>query len=137
MQSDFVCAVCDQLEGVHKAIQTSGYVDFATYKKVISKMVMQDIKLADDAMHIQYTGVSNQIILKNIEWLKKSKKDLVFRVPQIPGITDTKENLEKIVQIADGAKTELLPYNSFAGAKYEMLGMEYPLSDKFAGRTIQ
>ena len=38
---------------------------------------MQDIKLVDENEHINYTGVSNKKILKNIEWLKQSGKDNV------------------------------------------------------------
>lgn len=131
-QADFVCAVSDRLSDIHLAIQTSGYADFETYRRVISRMdyVMQDIKLADDNMHIKYTGVSNKKILKNIEWLKKSGKEFVLRVPQIPGITDTEENLKEIKRIAEGVNPELLPYNKLAGAKYEMLGMKYSLSDR-------
>lgn len=132
MQADFVCAVSDLLTDVHRAIQTSGYADSETYRRVISRMdfVMQDIKLADNAEHIKHTGVPNAQILENIEWLKKSGKEFVLRVPQIPKITDTEENLNKIRQIADGSELELLPYNRFAGAKYDMLGMTYPLSER-------
>lgn len=132
MQADFVCSVSDSLSGMHCAIQTSGYAEFETYRKVISRMdyIMQDIKLADNDMHIRYTGVSNEKILKNIDWLKKSGKKFVLRVPQIPGITDTEENLKAIKRIAEGVNLELLPYNKLAGAKYEMLGMKYPLSDR-------
>jgi len=129
MQSDFVCDLADNLSGIHKAIQTSGYADRETYKKVISKFdfVMQDIKLADNEEHIKYTGVSNEKILKNIEWLKNSGKDFVFRVPQIPNITDTKENMKRIFEIAGQHKVELLPYNNLAPVKYEMLGMKFEL----------
>ena len=69
-------------------------------------------------------------MLKNIEWLKSSGKEFVFRIPLIPGITDTKTNLESIAKITEDFPTELLPYNSLAGAKYAMLGMEYPLSSE-------
>lgn len=129
LQADFVCALAEQLGSVHKALQTSGYTDLATYQKVVSHMdyVMQDIKLADRNAHIKYTGVSNEKILRNIEWLKTSGKKFVFRVPLIPGITDTDENLQAIAEIAGDCYTELMPYNEFAGAKYSMVGMEYPL----------
>ena len=131
MQADFVCDLADNLDGIHKAIETSGYADEETYKRVIGKFdfVMQDIKLADNEEHIKYTGVSNEKILKNINWLKNSGKDFVFRVPQIPNITDTKENMERVYEIADGHKVELLPYNSLAPVKYEMLGMKYTLDE--------
>ena len=129
MQAGFVCDLVDNLDGIHTAIQTSGYADSETYKRVISKFdfVMQDIKLADNGEHIKYTGVSNEKILKNIEWLKNSGKDFIFRVPQIPNITDTEENMTRIYEIAGQHKVELLPYNKLAPVKYEMLGMKFEL----------
>lgn len=130
LQADFVCELTQKLgNGVHKAIQTSGYTDALTYKRVIEQFdyVMQDIKLADKESHKAYTGVDNERILKNIEWLKESGKEFVFRVPLIPGITDTEENLRAIAEITGDCRTELLKYNAFAGAKYAMVGMEYTL----------
>ena len=129
MQPDFVIDLAEKLNGVHRAIQTSGYASEEIYKKVISKFdyVMQDIKLVDNELHKKYTGVSNDVILKNIEWLKQSGKEFILRMPLIPGITDTKENKEAALKIADGANLEFLDYNPLAGAKYEMLGMKYEL----------
>lgn len=129
MQPDFVVDLAERLQGIHKAIQTSGYATEEVYKRVISKFdyVMQDIKLVDDELHKKYTGVSNAVILRNIEWLKESGKDFVLRMPLIPGITDTDENKSAALKLADGAKLEFLDYNPLAGAKYEMLGMKYEL----------
>ena len=79
---------------------------------------------------MKYTGVSNEKILENIEWLKTSGKPFVFRVPLIPEITDTEENLKAIAEIAGDHRVELMPYNSLAGAKYSMVDMEYTLSDE-------
>lgn len=129
MQADFVCSLADRLPNIHKAIQTSGYAEEDTYKKVIDKFdyIMQDIKLVNCEAHKLYTGVENGKILRNIEYLKHSGKEFVFRVPMIPNITDTRENLDRISEIAEGFSVEYLPYNTLAGAKYEMLGMEYKL----------
>ena len=131
LQADFVCELAERLGDVHKAIQTSGYTDLVTYQRVVEHMdyVLQDIKLADEKEHITYTGVSNQKILNNIEWLKSSGKPFVFRVPLIPGITDTEHNLKAISDIVGDCRTELMPYNPLAGAKYGMVGMEYSLPD--------
>lgn len=130
LQADFVCDTAQKLGDMHKAIQTSGYTDLKTYQRVIDRVdyVMQDIKLVDRNLHKQYTGVSNEKILRNVEWLKQSGKEFVFRVPLIPGITDTEENLKAIAEIVGEHRTELMPYNEFAGAKYRMVGMEYSLS---------
>lgn len=132
MQADFVCELADKLPTIHKAIQTSGYADEETYKRVIDKFdyIMQDIKLADNEKHKLYTGVDNSKILKNIEYLKRCGKEFIFRVPMIPGITDTGENLMEIQKIAKGYPIEYLPYNDLAGAKYEMLGIKYKLEEK-------
>jgi pyruvate-formate lyase-activating enzyme len=45
----------------------------------------------------------------------------------IPGITDTEVNLKAIGELAEEHRVELMPYNELAGAKYPMVGMEYPL----------
>ena len=115
--------------GIHKALQTSGYADPEVYRRVVDKFdyIMQDIKLVDEEEHIKYTGVSNKKILQNIEYLKISGKEFLFRVPMIPGITDTEENLEAIAKLTEGYPVEYLKYNDLAGAKYEMLGMKYRL----------
>lgn len=131
LQADFVCELADRLGGIHKALQTSGYTDEQTYKRVVDKFdyIMQDIKLVDCDLHKRYTGVGNEKILKNIEYLKKSGKEFVFRVPLIPGIVDTEENLKAIAGITKGFNVEYLPYNELAGAKYEMLGEKYPADE--------
>lgn len=130
LQPEFVCALTEALGDVHKAIQTSGYAQPEVYRKVIGHFdyVMQDIKLADPLAHFRHTGVKNEKILENIRWLRESGKSFVFRVPLIPGITDTEENLQAISRIVGSCRTELLPYNPMAGAKYPMVGMEYSLS---------
>ncbi len=129
LQSEFVCELVEKLGGVHKAIQTSGYAAPEIYKKVINHFdfCLQDIKLVDRDAHVWYTGVSNENILKNVEWLKQSGKPFVFRLPLIPEITDTEDNLKAISDIVGEYRVELMPYNELAGAKYGMVGMEYTL----------
>lgn len=128
-QSDFLCELADCLKGYHLCIETSGFADSETFKKVIDKMdfIFMDIKIADGEKHKEYTGADNKLILENFEILKLSKKPYVIRTPLIPNITDTKENLAAIKEIIGDSKHELIPYNSMAGAKYKMLGMDYPL----------
>ncbi len=115
--------------GIHTAIETSGYANPEIFKKVTDKIdyIMFDLKLADEQEHIKYTGVSNKLILENLENLRKSGKPYVLRTPLIPGITDREENLKKIEKIANGYKWEKLPYNTLTPTKYERLGIEYEL----------
>lgn len=129
LQPEFVCDLAKKLGGVHKAIQTSGYAEPEVYQKVLSHFdyCLQDIKIVDKRMHKEYTGVDNKKILANVEWLKQSGIPFVIRVPLIPEITDTEENLSAIAEIAGDHPVELMPYNELAGAKYGMVGMEYSL----------
>ena len=127
-QPEFLLEVINNLPGYHFCIQTSGYADSDVFSKVLDKIdyVFMDIKLADDAEHKLYTGVSNKKILKNLEILRQSGKDCCIRTPLIPGITDNRENLDAIKALIGDMKHELLDYNPFAEAKYKMLGASYP-----------
>ena len=127
MQADFLLETINRLQDINIAIETSGYADSDTFKKVIEKVdyVYMDIKLADENQHIKYTGVSNSLILKNLEILKQLHKPCTIRTPLIPNITDTKENIDAIKKIIGNLNHELLPYNEFASVKYDYLGMDY------------
>jgi pyruvate formate lyase activating enzyme len=126
---DFICSISKRLrnEGIHTAVETSGYSDTESFEKLTEAvdLVIMDLKLMDEELHKKYTGVSNSSILKNARALIQSSKPRIFRTPLIPGITDTKDNLEKIGAFLTNENWEKLPYNSLAGAKYPMLGMEY------------
>lgn len=137
MQSEFLLQLIEELKDFHLCIETSGYTDSETFKKVIEKLdfIIMDIKLADSEKHKYYTGVGNEQILENFEILKNSGKPYIIRTPLISGITDTKENLEAIRKIIGSSTWEKLPENEVAGAKYKMLNMEFPLTLEKAKRN--
>ena len=91
--------------------------------------LMMDVKLMDPALHKKYTGVDNGIILDNLRFLCREANPFVIRIPLIPGVNDSRENLEATAAFLSGAasllRVEILPYHKTAGAKYSMLGMEY------------
>jgi len=134
LQADFVAALFDRLgEGsVHRAVETCGFASPERYRKVVDRadFVMMDIKLANPEQHKFWCGVDNAPILENFAYLKKSGKPHLIRVPLIPDITDTRENLAAIADIVGDSPVELLGYNSFAGAKYEGVGRVYTLPNK-------
>lgn len=131
LQADFVREVRALLPDLHAAIETCGYAEEAVFQRLCSAMdlVMMDIKHTDSLQHKRWTGVPNEKILKNFDWLKKSGIPFILRVPLIPGVNDSMENLEKTAQLAEGAenlvRVELLRYNRAAGAKYDGFAMRY------------
>lgn len=131
LQADFLAEVLDQIPDIHKTIETSGYAEPEVFEKILGKIdyFMMDIKLMDEDMHRKYTGVSNARILHNAETLMRSGKPHRLRIPLIPGVNDTEENLEAFAAFVSSVHketpVELLPYHKTAGAKYSMVGMEY------------
>lgn len=131
LQPDFVLEVCRLLPDVHKCIETSGYAEEETFRRVISAMdyVIMDVKLADDAAHREWTGVSNERIQTNLRWLRECGKPFRIRIPLIPTVNDSQENMRRTAELIAGSqyldKVELLPYHKAAGAKYQSAGMQY------------
>lgn len=131
MQPDFLIEIRTLLSSLHAAVETSGYTDEATFRRVIACLdyVIMDLKIIDCHQHIKYTGVRNDIILKNLEILKRSGIPFQINIPLIPGVNDHFENMEKTAALIEGAecldRVALLPYHKAAGAKYESTGKTY------------
>ena len=100
MQAEFVAEVIDLLHSVHILLDTSGYGREQDFQKLVdrSDLVFFDLKLIDRAAHQHYTGQSNDLILNNLKILSASGKPFVIRVPLVPGVTDTDENLASIAR---------------------------------------
>lgn len=128
MQCEFVSECIDLLSGrLHTAVQTSGYCKPEKFEKILKKadLFLFDLKLAFDELHKKYTGVSNKIILENYRTLTHSGKDFITRIPLIPNVTDTDENINGISEIMhmNGVSyAEIMPYNTMAGGKYASVG---------------
>ncbi len=115
---------------VHLAIQTSGFASEEVFREAISlsDYFLYDLKIMDESKHKDYCGQSNELILKNYRTLASSGKEFITRVPLIPTVTDTPENLTAIAKFMSEngvTKVELLPYNKFAGSKYKNVLKEY------------
>ena len=128
-QHEFLLELMKKLKPHHLCVETSGFADPAIFSNVLAELdfVIMDIKLSESALHKKYTGLGNELILKNFRTLKKCGKPYVVRTPLIPNITDTPENLAAIEEIIGDSPWEKLPYNAAAGAKYKMLSMKFKM----------
>jgi pyruvate formate lyase activating enzyme len=126
-------------KGVHLALETSGYFDYQTFREKILPyidLIYYDIKIADPQSHRTYLGKTNQRILNNFRHLHQEKEIEVHpRVPLVPGITATRENLSAIVAFlceAGAQDVTLLPYNPMGIEMAVSLGRPRPrLPDGF------
>lgn len=130
-QAEFVLALVEAVRPLHVAIETSGHVPESVFQRVVDRvdLVMIDIKHADAQAHRRYTGVNNAGILRNVDYLCHGYTDFVVRIPLIPGVNDSAENLGAVADLLVGAprlqRVELLPYNTMAGAKYAKVGRRF------------
>lgn len=132
MQADFVAvtAALFKKHDLHLALDTTGFAKLEKFQKVADQMdlVLFDLKHMNEAKHFEYTGVSNQLILKNLEYLVKKEKEIHIRFPMMPGLNDDNRNLDEMLQFLGSKKSfkriHLLPYHKIAAGKYERLGLE-------------
>ena len=131
MQAAFVAETIDRLHDLHVTLDTCGHAAAEDFQAVVSrcKLVLFDLKLAAPAAHRRWTGVDNEMILRNLTTLAEMATPFIIRVPMVPGVTDTDENLSGVAGIVSRLprkpRVELLPYNRGARGKYAACGMEW------------
>lgn len=140
MQPEFAAEIlkCCRMTNIHTAIETSGFapLDKACLVFEQTDQIFFDLKVMDDARHKELTGISNSIILRNAEEASAfSGKEIIFRIPVIPGLNDDRNNLRdtglfirEISQRSDSSiSVELLPYHGYGSDKYKWMNRSYSL----------
>lgn len=121
--------------GYHTAVDTSGYSSAENYKSIIpfTDLFLFDIKHLDEAKHIESTDVSNTLILDNYRLLLKSGRDVMARIPVIPGFNDDEKYLFRLRNFLTETKTDslkrinLLPFHKTGSSKYKRLNLPYEM----------
>ncbi|MFC1929221.1 glycyl-radical enzyme activating protein [Chloroflexota bacterium] len=136
-QPDFVAALLKRCRdaGIHTCIDTCGYAAPSAWKKVLpyTNLVLFDLKLIDPSAHRKVTGKSNEKILRSLKLVVEAGVPAIIRIPLIPGINDSKENIANTARYVAGLnglrEVNLLPYHRFGESKYVMLDRTYRLSE--------
>lgn len=137
MQIDFLKELLDYCKDqqIHTSLDTCGHTSWEQMEKIKDKvdLFLWDIKLINEQEHQKYTGVSNKWILSNLRKLDSEHKNISIRIPIIPTITSTNENIEEIIQFLESLENhydiELLPYHTIGKGKYKRLQREYKLDE--------
>ena len=127
---DFLCAILKKCKenGIHTAVDTAGHIPWESFEKILpfTDLFLYDIKAMNEEIHKEYTGVTNTCILENLKKLLKSNVDVWVRIPIVPDVNDTEEEMKNIKAFFESygypAKIELLPYHAMGEHKYEALG---------------
>ena len=130
LQIDFLTEILKKCKenGIHTAVDTAGHIPWESFEKILpfTDLFLYDIKAMNEEIHKEYTGVTNTCILENLKKLLKSNVDVWVRIPIIPDVNDTEEEMKNIKAFFKSygypAKIELLPYHAMGEHKYEALG---------------
>ena len=144
MQIDFLIELFELAKenNIHTCLDTSGAVYDSSNTELMEKieklstlcdLVMLDIKHIDDNEHKKLTHHTNKNILEFAKFLDDRNVKLRIRHVIVPEITNKEEQLARLGKFLKDFKNiekiEVLPYHTLGKAKYENMGMEYPLRD--------
>ena len=121
-------------EGVRVCLDTSGQGSgddlYRLAKDETVTTILYDMKAVDDAVHREYAGMTNSLILQNLRRLAEDpviREKIQMRMPLIHGVNDTPEIIEKTAALYRelGLKrVTLLPYHDLGNAKMRNIGGE-------------
>ena len=132
LQIDFLEEILKECKknGIHTAVDTAGHVPFGCFERILpyTDLFLYDVKCFDSKKHEDYTGVGNSLILENLKKLLETENKVWVRIPIIPDVNDTEEEMHKIRAFLNSVrlpeKIELLPYHAMGEHKYEAIGKE-------------
>jgi pyruvate formate lyase activating enzyme len=120
-----------QASGIHTTVDTTLFANWSVIEKIarLTDLFLVDLKIMNDQQHQHYTGVSNKTILENIQRLTKNGSLITIRIPMIPGVSTTPENVSESIEFLQTLKhpfgrVDLLPFHNTAKEKYKRFHME-------------
>lgn len=140
MQPDFLLRtlLTCKTTGIRTAVDTCGYADSEKLKAIMpyTDLFLYDLKVIDPELHLKYTGVSNELILKNLELIADSGASIIIRIPVVRGVNDTPENISGLIRLLASLSSKiegihLLSYHHLAKSKYEKLGKPFDAMEDF------
>ena len=135
MQPEFLLALLNhcKTQGIHTAVDTCCYAQPELLERISEKtdLFLCDIKHMDSDMHKRFTGVENNLILDNIKQLSQAGKEIIIRIPVIPGFNDDKANIEATAKFTTSlshiSRVDVLPYNRGGMEKSARLSSDFKL----------
>jgi pyruvate formate lyase activating enzyme len=132
LQIDFLEEILKECKknGIHTAVDTAGHVPYERFEQILTytDLFLYDVKCFDSEKHRQYAGVGNGLILENLKKLLAKSTPVWIRIPIIPTVNDTEEELQRIKEYLSSCgipeKVELLPYHAMGEHKYAAIGKE-------------
>jgi pyruvate formate lyase activating enzyme len=113
---------------IHTCVDTSGCAPNSHFEAMLPfvDLFLFDFKGRDPAFHKKYTGANPNLLMKNLEYLVKSKMKVILRCPIIPGYTDSNRHFKDIADLDKEFPSllgiDILGFHEFGKGKYTRLG---------------
>ncbi len=113
---------------IHRLVETSGYAHPDVLRRIAAEtdIFFYDLKHMDSAVHRQYTGAGNELILENLRSLAEDGAGVCVRLPLIPGVNDGRDHIEAVGAFLKSLRrvprVDLLPYHDVMNSKYRRFG---------------
>ena len=121
--------------GIHTAVDTCGFAPSEVLRKIapLTDLFLYDLKMMDAEKHQFYAGVPNRIILENLEELVVQNCKVRIRIPIIPEVNATAENISETIRFLKSLKgpiegVDLLPFHATAIGKYKRFEINYNMN---------
>lgn len=133
LHPDFIERVLDLCgrDSIHTNLETSGTFSFERWESALRKLdlIYFDLKILDRELHRRHLGGGYETIADNARVLAKGGFPVEFRLPLIPGYTDTQANIERVIECLGrlGKRAvHLLPYHNMGETKIELIAGKQP-----------
>lgn len=117
--------------GYHLTVDTCGFCPEERFNQtlLLADLLLYDCKHMDPVIHKELTGQDNFLILKNLDTALSSPLEIRIRMPLMPGLNDSEENIRAMAAflLPRGKDTvEIMPCHKFGYSKYTALGKACP-----------
>ena len=121
-------------QAIHTVVETSGYAGWPYFNKILpfTDLVLFDLKVIKEGQDNYYLGIDSEVIIENLQKLAAAEKDLLIRIPLIPGVNDDRESIVKMAEILRNtglSEVEIIPFHRLGSVKYESLDYEYRMEE--------
>lgn len=136
LQIEALVPLCEKLkeEHIHMTSETCLFVPQSSLELAICYMdfFYADLKILNVKQCQEIIGGSLELYLSNLNLLLHSGKPVVIRIPVIGGFTDTRDNMERAIQLiceyasdekVNLLKIELIKEHNLGISKYQSLAM--------------
>lgn len=120
-------------KGIHTNLETAGAFSMQKWQSILKKLdlIYFDLKLMDPEQFALHVGSDYVKVMRNARLLTKKQFPVEYRLPLVPGITDSDANIDGIADFLKSIQVKhlhLLDYHNMGEAKIDLInGMQRKL----------